>query len=89
MICQAKSFVRRYKKLTDQQKYRVDNSIIRFGEAIGRPHQHGGIGIRLIGRYVEFRAGIDVRVLALPYQGDYVLVFVGTHDQVNAYIRNG
>jgi hypothetical protein len=81
-------FERRYKKLTPQQRASVDDAVARFEKAVGRPHEHRGIGLRAFGRYLEFRAGLHLRVLALPQSGDFFLMCVGNHDEIRAYIRN-
>ena len=44
---------------------RVDAAVLRFEAAVGRPHAHAGIGLRPFGRFLEFRAGLDLRVAAL------------------------
>jgi len=88
MIYHRPGFERRYKKLTPMQRSRVDAAVTRFAEKIGRPHEHSGIGVRGFGRYVEFRAGIDLRILALAESGDFFLMCVGNHNEVRAYLRH-
>ena len=88
MIYQRPGFGRRYKRLSPQERARVDSAIQRFQDSFGRPHAHGGIGMRPFGRYLEFRAGLDLRILALPESGDFFLVCVGNHNEVRAYIKN-
>ena len=87
MIYARSSYERRYKKLSPPQQLRVDRAITRFSAAVGQPHQHSGIGLRPFGRYLEFRAGIDLRILALPESGDFFLVCVGDHDTIKAYVK--
>ena len=87
MIYYRPGFARRYKKLTEFQQSRVDSAIARFEQQVGRPHEHAGISIRAFGRYLEFRAGLELRILALPESGDFFLVCVGSHDAVRAYVR--
>ena len=70
-----------------QQRARVDVAVQRFEQSVGRPHQHDGLGLRPFGRYLEFRGGLHVRVLALPESGDFFLVCVGDHDEIRAYVR--
>ena len=84
MIYQRPSFERRYKKLSNSQRAAVDTAIARFESVLGRPHLHGGIGLRPFGRYLEFRAGLSLRVLALPDSGDHFLVCVGNHYEIRA-----
>jgi len=86
MIYYQPGFARRYKKLSGFQQSRVDSAIARFEQKVGRPHEHAGMSIRGFGRYLEFRAGLDLRILALPESGDFFLVCVGGHDEIRAYI---
>jgi hypothetical protein len=88
MIYQRPGFERRFKKLTRQQQDRVHAAIARFEQAVGRPHEHSGIGLRPFGRYLEFRAGLDLRVLAIAESGDFFLACVGNHDEIVAYVKN-
>ena len=88
MIYTRPGFERRYKKLSPDQQARVDAAIEKFRSAIGNPHAHGGISLRPFGRHIEFRAGLDLRILTLPESGDFFLVCVGNHNEVRAYIRN-
>ena len=59
MIHYQPAFARRYKKLSPQQRSRVDAAIGRLEDAFGRPHLHAGVGLRSFGRYLELRAGLD------------------------------
>ena len=88
MIYYQAGFERRYRKLSLDQRSHVDRAVLRFEAAVGRPHAHGGIGLRPFGRYLEFRAGLDLRMLAVAENGDFFLMFVGNHDQVRAYVRD-
>ena len=88
MIYYQAGFERRYKKLAPPQRSRVDAAVARFAEKIGRPHEHSGISPRAFGRYVEFRAGLELRILALAEGGDFFLVCVGNHDELRAYVRS-
>ena len=87
MIYQRPGFERRYKKLSTHQRARVDAAVAHFEAAVGKPHEHLGLGLRQFGRYLEFRAGLDLRILALPELGDFFLVCVGGHDEIRAYVR--
>jgi hypothetical protein len=80
-------FERRYRKLTPQQQSAVDAAVRRFSQAVGRPHEHRGLGPRAFGRYLEFRAGLHLRILALSESGDFFLLCVGNHDEIRAYVR--
>jgi hypothetical protein len=88
MIYVRAGFERRYKRLSPQQQSRVDSAVLRFQEAVGKPHAHSGIGLRPFGRYLEFRAGLQLRILAIAEAGDWFLVCVGDHDDIRAYVKN-
>jgi len=87
MIFQQAGFERRYKKLTRQQQDRVDAAVLRFEQTVGKPHEHSGIGLWPFGRYLEFRAGLKLRVLVLAEAGDFFLMCVGNHDDIRAYVK--
>jgi hypothetical protein len=56
--------------------------------AYGRPHLHGGIGLRIIGDFIECRDALDHRLLFQRDGGSLVFRFYGTHDEVRAFLRN-
>jgi hypothetical protein len=86
IYCQP-SFTRRYDRLTPKNRSRVDAAVARLEDAFGRPHLHTGVGIRPFGRYLELRAGLDLRVLFLPEGGDLFLMCVGNHDEIRSYVK--
>lgn len=81
-------FDRSYRSLTAQHQAAVKVAIARVESAFGHPHLHSGIGLRPFGKYFEFRAGLDVRVLFLVEGGDLHLCFAGNHNQVRVFIKN-
>lgn len=87
MILRRPSFDRAFRKLTSQQQNGVNASLLRLEQSFGRPHLHAGIGVRTLGSFFECRAGVDLRVLFVVRHGDLVLVTVGNHDDIRAYIR--
>ena len=87
MILRRPSFDRAYGKLTPQQQERVNAALVRLEETFGQPHAHAGIGIRSVGSFFECRGGLELRVLFVVRDGDLILVTVGNHDDIRAYIR--
>jgi hypothetical protein len=79
---------RAYRNLTPQQQARVVAAIARLSQSFGHPHRHSGLGIRPFGRYFEFRVGLGLRVLFLSEGADLFLSFVGTHDEVRAFLKS-
>ncbi|HEY5345966.1 MAG TPA: hypothetical protein VIK62_06440 [Verrucomicrobiae bacterium] len=69
-------------------KRRLKQPSLVWNQAFGRPHLHSGIGLRAFGKYFEFRAGLELRILFLAEGGDLHLCFVGNHNQVRAFIKN-
>jgi hypothetical protein len=57
--------------------------------AFGRPHAHGGLGLRQLkpGCY-EVRAGLDVRAALLREGDDLVLAIVGNHDDIRRWLKS-
>ena len=88
MIFTRPKFDRAFRSLPAQQQAAVKAAIARVEPAFGRPHLHSGIGLRAFGKYFEFRAGLELRVLFLAEGGDLHLCFVGNHNQVRAFIKN-
>lgn len=81
------SFARAFKALTSEQQGDVRAAQAQLGEVFGRPHLHAGLGIRRLGDYFEFRAGLKIRVVFLMERGDAVLTTAGNHDHVRRWVR--
>ncbi len=88
MIFTRPKFDRAYRSLTVEQQAAVTTAIARVEPVFGHPHLHSGLSLRPFGKYFEFRAGLDLRILFLPEGGNLHLCFVGNHNQVRAYIKN-
>jgi hypothetical protein len=54
----------------------------------GRPHVHGGLGLRQLkpGCY-EVRAGLDTRAVLLREGDDLVVVVVGHHADIRRWLK--
>ncbi len=56
----------------------------------GRPHAHGGLGLRQLKRgCYEVRAGLKVRAVLVREGADLVVVVVGGHDEVRRWLKGG
>lgn len=56
--------------------------------AYGHPHQYAGIGLRVIGDFMECRDDLGMRLI-LQRNGDTLeFHFYGNHDAVKAFLRN-
>jgi len=59
-------------------------------ESFGRPHAHGGLGIRKLGnRLFECRAGLALRFIFQDRPTDLFVSFLGNHDEIKALLRSG
>jgi hypothetical protein len=82
------SFDRARRRLSPVQESALGVGLRRLEASFGRPHLHGGLGLRSFGRYFEFRVGLQLRGLFLADSGDIFLVTVGTHDDLRNYLKN-
>jgi hypothetical protein len=89
MIYVRPRYERAWRKLASSQQAAVNAAVAHLEGAFGRPHEHSGLGVRAFGQYYEFRAGLGLRVLFLSEKGDLFLCFVGSHEQVRAFIKRG
>lgn len=75
--------------LTDDRIELVSQAVAQLADALGKPHLHGGLGIRrLKGNYFEFRAGRDTRVVFKLEGSTATLVMAGNHDDVRRFLKN-
>ncbi len=81
------SYDRAFKKLTGPEKTAVNSAISRLPDSVGRPHAHSGIGLRRVGKYLECRAGLQLRVLFYLFEGDIFLATIGNHNDIARYVK--
>jgi hypothetical protein len=59
-------------------------------EALGRPHTHGGISTRKLGKKLfECRAGLSLRFIFLDRPDELYVSFLGNHDEVKKLLKSG
>ncbi|MCK6556255.1 hypothetical protein L6Q96_16995 [Candidatus Binatia bacterium] len=57
-------------------------------EAFGRPHAHGGLGVRKLGAGLfECRVGLGKRFVFQDRREELFVFFCGSHDEVGALLR--
>jgi mRNA-degrading endonuclease RelE of RelBE toxin-antitoxin system len=54
--------------------------------ALGRPHEHSGLGIRRYKKYMECRCGITARLVFKIENDEVIFVFYGNHNEVKNFI---
>jgi hypothetical protein len=74
--------------LPGEQFANVARKLLELNKAFGRPHEHSGLGLRkLRADLFECRAGLSLRVLFRATPGALSVRFIGTHDEVQKYLR--
>jgi hypothetical protein len=74
--------------LPGEQFANVARKLLELGSAFGKPHEHTGLGIRkLRPDLFECRAGLSLRVLFRSAPGALIVRLIGTHDEVQKYLR--
>lgn len=81
-------FRRCLRGLPDERLESILDAMRAAAQAYGRPHLHGGIGLRIIGDFIECRDALDHRLLFQRDEGSLVFRFYGTHDAVRAFLRS-
>ena len=62
--------------------------LLELGDVFGQPHEHAGLGIRkLRGDLFECRVGLGLRVLFRASADALIIRFIGSHDEVQKYLR--
>jgi hypothetical protein len=62
--------------------------LLELGNAFGNPHAHSGLGIRkLRADLFECRASLALRILFRASPEALILRFIGSHDEVQKYLR--
>jgi hypothetical protein len=83
------AFLKRLAELERPARHDAWLALLEFIEHFGKPHLHGGIGIRKMDAQIfECRAGLSLR-LAIRNTPDALIVdFIGTHDEIRRWVRN-
>jgi mRNA-degrading endonuclease RelE of RelBE toxin-antitoxin system len=62
--------------------------LLELGEIFGQPHQHAGLGIRkLRSDLFECRVGLALRVVFRASSEALIVRFIGSHDEIQKYLR--
>lgn len=82
--------VRRLRELPKDSRAECLLALCELPEAFGRPHSHGGIGIRKLGkRLFECRANLALRFVFLDRPTELYVSFLGNHDEVKKLLKSG
>lgn len=62
--------------------------LLELSNAFGKPHEHTGLGIRKLRTDLfECRVGLALRLLFRATPEALVVRFIGSHDEVQKYLR--
>ena len=82
------SFARSARKLSTPDKTQLAESLEQFNHFVLTGDLAIGLGFKKIGQdKYEFRTGLRLRVVVKAEGDTYYLVFIGSHDEVNRYLR--
>src|ERR1051325_708496 len=83
------SWKRWAKRRTDEELLEVKQHAAQMIEALGKPHEHAGLGLRLIRKdHFEFRISRGMRVIfPLIKPRTLRLMVIGNHEEVRAWIK--
>jgi mRNA-degrading endonuclease YafQ of YafQ-DinJ toxin-antitoxin module len=89
-IALTERFQRDVRGLDDAQRAMVFNVVLALPAAIGDVHRHQGLGIRELHRsgIWEARVGLGLRLVVTAERDLCTLVRVGTHEEVQRYLRS-
>ena len=82
--------IRRLRDLPKKDSGECLLALCELPEAFGRPHAHGGIGIRKLGdKLFECRAGLSLRFIFQDRPNEMYVSFLGNHDEIKALLKGG
>jgi hypothetical protein len=86
----APEVLKRLRGLAKDDKTECLLALCELADAFGRPHVHGGLGIRKLGeRLFECRGTLALRFLFQDRPAELFVSFLGNHDEVKALLRRG
>lgn len=76
---------------TKSERKAIGGAMNQVGATWGKPHLHGGIGIRRLSKTLfECRVGLDQRLafLFIATPPELVFFFIGNHDEIQKLLRS-
>ena len=88
-ILLTKRFLACVKKLSATDAEAVDAALENLLATFGTPHVHAGQSVRMLRPQIyELRATLALRVVFVRSKDALLMDFVGTHDEVRAFLKN-
>ena len=82
-------FERVYYRLSEQNLRMVDAGLKDFEDYLKTGKAPVGLGIKHLGsKTYEFRVSLALRVLYILDEDRVILAFLGTHDELNRFLKN-
>jgi mRNA-degrading endonuclease RelE of RelBE toxin-antitoxin system len=88
-IALAERFQRDVRALPKEHYTAILEAVLSLPSVIGEPHRHSGLGIRKLHRsgIWEARVGLGIRIAFAIEAGLLVVLRVGTHEDIQRYLR--
>lgn len=81
--------LRRLKSLPKPERVECLSALCELPDTFGRPHVHGGLGIRKLGdKIFECRGNASLRFNFQDRPSDLFVSFLGNHDEVKALLHS-
>ncbi len=83
-------FLRRCRSATGEQRSAILDTFANLRTALANAQQHSGLGVRKLHPFElwEVRLGLSLRAVFFHKDDSAVFVFLGTHDEVQAFLRH-
>jgi hypothetical protein len=82
--------LRRLRELPKAERAECLLALCELTEHFGRPHAHGGLGIRKLGnKLFECRGNLSLRFIFQDRPADLFVSFLGNHDEIQALLKSG
>ena len=74
--------------LSKPDRKEIGELIEKVRDSFGKPHAHGGTGIRALGHGLyECRHGLSLRLVFAAYRGLLYFHAIGTHDEIRRFLK--
>jgi len=81
---------RRLRELPKNERIEFLLALCELTESFGRPHAHGGLGIRKLGgKLFECRGNLALRFIFQDRPTDLFVSLLGNHDEIRALLKSG
>ena len=87
-ILQTKRAAAQAAALPAEERAELFRRLAGFGEALGNPHIHSGMGMRMLEPgCMEIRVNLRTRAVLIRDGDDWILYLVGNHEDVRRFLK--